>query len=91
MRRFPEIVPDSPDSPGAEISRSAHEWLPNKWAGSVFMAVGMKDPVLDPPVMQALRENIRNCPEPYEHTEVGHFVQEWGEKIARKTLSNFDR
>ena len=53
------------------------------------MAIGMKDPVLGPPVMQALRNDIRNCPEPYEHSEAGHFVQEWGEEIAREAISAF--
>ena len=90
VRRFPEIVPDRPDAPGAELSRRAREWLRNKWTGPVFMAVGLKDPVLGPPVMQALRNDIRNCPEPYEHSEAGHFVQEWGEEIARKALAAFD-
>ena len=54
------------------------------------MAIGMKDPVLGPPVMQALRNDIRSCPEPYEHSEAGHFVQEWGEEIARKAIAAFD-
>ena len=90
VRRFPEMVPDRPDAPGAELSRRAREWLRNKWTGQVFMAVGMKDPVLGPPVMQALHNDIRNCPEAYEHSEAGHFVQEWGEEIARKALAAFD-
>ena len=90
VRRFPEIVPDRPDAPGAELSRKAREWLRSTWKGSVFMAIGMKDPVLGPPVMQALRNDIRNCPEPYEHSEAGHFVQEWGEEIAREAISAFD-
>ena len=50
----------------------------------------MKDPVLGPPVMQVLRNDIRNCPEPYEHYEAGHFVQEWGEEIAKKALKDFE-
>jgi haloalkane dehalogenase len=90
VRRFPEMVPHRQDSPGAELSRRAREWLRTKWKGSVFMAVGMKDPVLGPPVMQALRNDIRNCPEPYEHPNAGHFVQEWGEEIARKAITAFD-
>ena len=90
VRRFPEIVPDHPDAPGAELSRRAREWLRNKWEGSVFMAIGMKDPVLGPPVMQVLRNNIRNCPEPYEHSDAGHFVQEWGEKIAKEAITAFN-
>ncbi len=90
VRRFPEIVPDAPDAPGAELSRRAREWLRNRWAGLVFMAIGMKDPVLGPPVMQTLRSDIRGCPEPYEVAEAGHFVPEWGEQIARRALAAFD-
>ena len=90
VRRFPEIVPDRPDAPGAELSREARDWLRNKWTGPVFIAVGIKDPVLGPPVMQILCNDIRNCPEPYEHPEAGHFVQEWGEEIAIKALAAFN-
>jgi haloalkane dehalogenase len=89
VRRFPDIVPDRKDAPGAELSRRAREWLRNKWEGPVFMAIGMKDPVLGPPVMQVLRNDIRNCPDPYEHPNAGHFVQEWGDEIARKAIATF--
>ncbi len=89
VRRFPEMVPDRPDAPGAALSRGAREWLQTSWTGPVFMAVGMKDPVLGPPVMGALRKYITDCPEPYEHAEAGHFVQEWGEDVARKALAAF--
>lgn len=54
------------------------------------MAIGMKDPVLGPPVMHALRKTIRGCPAAYEHAEAGHFVQEWGEDIARRALDALD-
>ena len=91
VRRFPEIVPDRMNAPRAALSRNAREWLRDKWTGQVFMAVGIKDPVLGPPVMQALRNDIQNCGKPYEHPEAGHFVQEWGEEIARKALSAFNR
>ena len=90
VRRFPELVPDRPEAPGAELSRAAREWLRHKWSGRSFMAIGMKDPVLGPPVMQMLHSDIRNCPEPYEHSEAGHFVQEWGEDIASKALAVFE-
>jgi hypothetical protein len=49
----------------------------------------MKDPVLGPPVMAALRQTIRGCPAPLEIPEGGHFVQEWGEEIARVALRAF--
>ncbi len=87
VRRFPEMVPDRPDAPGAELSRAARDWLRTRWTGPVFMAVGMKDPVLGPPVMAVLRRVIAGCPNPYEHAEAGHFAQEWGEDIAARALA----
>ena len=86
VRRFPNIVPDNPDAEGAEVSRRAREWLKTRWTGGVFMAVGMKDPVLGPPVMRGLRKIIKGCPDPYEVEDGGHFLQEWGEGVARKAL-----
>jgi pimeloyl-ACP methyl ester carboxylesterase len=89
VRRFPNLVPDRHDADGAEISRRARSWWQNQWAGQTFMAIGMQDPVLGPPVMQTLRKLIRGCPAPYEHAEAGHFAQEWGDDIARRALSAF--
>ena len=90
VRRFPNLVPDHPDAPGALVSRNAREWLRNRWNGRTFMAVGMQDPVLGPPVMRALQQEIRGCPEPHELADAGHFVQEWGEEVARKALEAWD-
>jgi haloalkane dehalogenase len=87
VRRFPQLVPDRPDAPGADLSRKAREWWNRAWHGETFMAIGAKDPVLGPPVMNALRKVIRNCPEPYVHPEGGHFLQEWGEDIADRALA----
>jgi pimeloyl-ACP methyl ester carboxylesterase len=89
VRRFPAMVPDHPKAQGAEISRRAREWLKTAWAGESFMAIGMQDPVLGPPVMKGLRKIIQGCPEPLEIADAGHFVQEWGEEIARKALEAF--
>ncbi len=89
VRRFPNLVPDRPDAPGAALSRRARDWWRNAWQGEAFMAIGAKDPVLGPPVMQALRKIIRNCPEPYIHAEGGHFLQEWGDEIAAEALKKW--
>jgi len=89
VRRFPELVPTSPDMEGADIGRKAVEFFRNDWQGGSFMAIGMQDPVLGPPVMQALRKIIRHCPPPLEITEAGHFVQEWGAPVARAALAYF--
>lgn len=90
VRRFPELVPDGTDAPGAALSRRARAWLGSHWKGPIFMAVGVRDPVLGPPVMERLRNHIRNCPEPFVQSEAGHFVPEWGEETALKALAAFD-
>jgi len=89
IRRFPQLVPTSYDAPGAEISRRARDWFQDKWNGESFMAVGMQDPVLGPPMMEILRGMIPRCPKPMEIKDAGHFVQEWGEIIAKKALEAF--
>ena len=89
VRRFPNLVPDRPDAPGAALSRMARDWWQNGWKGESFMAIGAKDPVLGPPVMQELRKIIRNCPAPYVHAEGGHFLQEWGDDVASKALKQW--
>ena len=89
VRRFPQLVPDRPDAPGAALSRRAREWWSSDWRGASCMAIGMQDPVLGPPVMHALRRHIRGCPEPIEVAAAGHFVPEWGGPIAAQALTMF--
>lgn len=89
LRAFPPMVPEFADSPGAEVSRRARDFWRDDWQGRSFMAVGVQDPVLGPPVMQALRAQIRGCPEPLVLPQAGHFVQEHGEEIARQAVGYF--
>jgi haloalkane dehalogenase len=86
VRRFPNLVPDSPDAEGAALSRRARDWFRTEWTGKTFLAVGMKDPVLGPPAMRHLARQVRGCPPPYEVAEGGHFLQEWGGEVARRAL-----
>ena len=89
VRRFPELVPEHPDDPGAELSRQARTWLAQEWAGASFFAVGARDPVLGRPAMRYLQRFVRNSPEPLVLSEAGHFVQEWGEEVAAAALRAF--
>ena len=89
VRRFPEMVMVTPDMEGVDVSIRAREWWSNEWSGESFMAVGMQDPVLGPQQMENLRQTIRDCPEAMQVAEGGHFVQEWGESIAREALKAF--
>ena len=87
VRRFPNLVPEFPDSDGAAIERAARDFWRNAWRGQSVMAIGMTDPVLGPPVMRALRNDIRGCPPPLEFAAAGHFVQEWGDQVAPAALA----
>ncbi len=89
IRRFPDLVPTTFDAPGAETSRKARDWFQNEWSGDSFMAIGMQDPILGPSVMRKLRKMIPRCPEPLKIKEAGHFVQEWGDIVAKKALEAF--
>ncbi|MBA3880738.1 MAG: haloalkane dehalogenase [Sphingobium sp.] len=86
---FPALVPIEPDMAGADYGRAASTWWSTEWNGPTFMAVGDADPVLGPPQMAVLRKQIKGCPEPMMIAGGGHFVQEWGEEIARAALESF--
>ena len=86
---FPQLVMVEPDMGGVEESRRAARFLAEEWAGQTFMAIGMQDPVLGPSVMHKLRRVIRDCSEPLEIPEGGHFLQENGERVARAALEYF--
>ena len=98
VRRFPELVmlkgaKDEELTPlssqGVETSLAARKFWSEDWSGESFMAIGMQDPVLGPPAMHFLKSLIKNCPEPLEIAEAGHFVQEWGGPIAEAALKKF--
>ena len=89
LRAFPPMVPDRPDADGAAVSRHAREFLATRWSGKTMMAIGAQDPVLGVHVMRALREGIKDCPEPMVIEQAGHFVQEHGEAIAQAAVGYF--
>jgi pimeloyl-ACP methyl ester carboxylesterase len=89
VRRFPALVPVLPDMEGVAESIRAAEFLRERWNGATFMAIGMQDPVLGPPVMGALSRVIRGCPPPLEIPQAGHFVQEHGREVAEAALRAF--
>jgi haloalkane dehalogenase/tRNA(adenine34) deaminase len=89
VRAFPNLVPDREDAPGAASSREAGRFWSERWSGESFMAIGMQDPVLGEVPMRSLARRIRGCPPPMEVADGGHFVQEWGEPVARAALAQF--
>lgn len=98
VRRFPELVMlrekgadalTAASAEGVETSLLARQFWSEQWTGESFMAIGMQDPVLGPPVMYALSKMIRGCPAPLEIAEGGHFLQEWGAPLAAAALEHF--
>ena len=85
VRTFPALVPTSRDMDGVEVSRAAMNWWATEFDGHSFMAIGESDPVLAS-VMPSIHERINGCPEPLRMAEAGHFVQEWGDVVARAAL-----
>ena len=88
VRKFPKIVAN-PDPVCIDYSPRAFSFWANDWDGESFMAIGMKDEMLGPPVMQFMRSTIKNCPAPLEVPEAGHFVQEFGDWVAAEALKQF--
>ncbi len=89
LRAFPARVPEQPTDDGAALSREAAAFWRDRWQGRSLMAVGMQDPVLGLPVMQALHAMIRGCPPPWRIEAAGHFVQEHGQAIAERAVRHF--
>jgi tRNA(adenine34) deaminase len=85
------MVPESPEADGAAVSRQARDFWSRDWSGQSLMAIGAQDPVLGEPVMRSLQQLIRGCPEPVVLQQVGHFVPEEGEAIARQAVGYFRR
>ncbi len=90
VRRFPELVMTSPDMEGVSVSKRALKFWKN-FNGQSFMAIGKQDPVLGVGAMEWLRANIKGCPIAMIVDEGGHFLQEWGQPIARSALDHFSQ
>ena len=86
-RTFPELAMVEPQMEGVTEARAALRFWAEEWSGSSFMAIGVNDP--DVEAMHALRRQIRGCPEPLVVPTASHFVQEWGEPVAKAALHAF--
>lgn len=90
VRKFPHLIAQTMDAPGVDTTQRAAQFWSTGWDGDSFMAIGMRDKMLGPNVMNFLRTVIRGCPEPLEIPDGGHFVQEAaGALIADRALAHF--
>jgi pimeloyl-ACP methyl ester carboxylesterase len=87
VRTFPALVPTDPAMDGVEGSRQAMSWWKDEFAGRSFMAIGIQDRILGADVMERVHGVLGGCPEPMRVEDAGHFVQEWGEPVAREALA----
>ena len=85
-RKFPRLVPTSPDDPAAPANRAAWEKL-GKWRKPVLTIFGAGDPILGR-ADKWLHQHIPGTQgQPHKRVWGGHFVQEdAGEEIARRTI-----
>jgi haloalkane dehalogenase len=93
VRRFPNLVMTSPEMEGVEVSKASLEFYATSdvfKAEDVFMACGMRDPVLGPRVMERLAEVWKNGCYYAEIQEGGHFLQEWGGEVAKLAIQVFE-
>lgn len=86
-RTFPDLAMVEPDMDGVAEARAALTFWTREWSGTSFMAIGANDP--DVSAIQAMRHQIRGCPEPLVLDKVGHFVPEAGEAVAQAALRSF--
>ena len=87
VRRFPALVPTSPQDPAAPANRRAWEAL-GRWDKPFLTLFGAGDPILgraDTP----LQEHVPGAQgQPHDRVRGGHFVQEdSGAEIARRVLA----
>ena len=94
VRRFPNLVMIREDMEGVDVSKKSLQMYKTEdlfRRNDVFMACEMKDPVLGPPVMESLARVWKNGCFYTEIADAGHFVQEWGDHVARLAIATFEK
>ena len=92
VRRFPQMIMIQEDMPGVEVSRESRRFFENNDTfreEDVFVACGMLDPILGPH-MKSLASVFKNGCYYTEIEEASHFVQEWGDRVAKLAIQVFE-
>lgn len=93
VRRFPNMVMVERNMPGVQVAEESLAFYGScdKFRSEdIFMACGPEDPVLGPAVMKALSKVWKNGCHFAEIPGAGHFVQEWGDQVARMAIEVFE-
>ena len=91
VRRFPQMIMIEENMPGVDISKKSRHFFETTdtyLQKDVFVACGMQDPILGPH-MKSLASVFKNGCYYAEIEEASHFVQEWGEEVAKLAIRIF--
>lgn len=90
-RRFPFLVMTERHMEGVDLSRRAAQWWRSDWQGDSFMAVGERDTLIPPSLMEKMHGILGIRRPALMLPEAGHFVQEThGAEVARAALAAWD-
>lgn len=91
-RRFPNMIMLTENMPGMQVSQESQNFYETTDAFShadIFMACGPQDPLLGPKMMPLARMWKNGCY--YAEIEgASHFVQEWGDEVAKLAIQVFE-
>ena len=94
VRRFPQMVMLKDNMPGVEVSKQSRHFFETTddtfhSAADVVVVCGMQDPILAPQ-MKRLAQVFKHGCYYAEIEEASHFVQEWGQQVARMAIQVFE-
>lgn len=92
MRRFPQMIMVENEMPGVQISRESRNYFESTdifRPEDVLVVCGMKDPILGPH-MKTLARIFKNGCYYTEFKDASHFVQEWGDQVAKMAIQLFE-
>ena len=92
VRRFPQMIMVEEDMTGVEISKKSRLFFENNDTfrqQDVVVVCGVQDTILGPH-MKSLAGVFKNGCYYAEIEEASHFVQEWGERVAKLAVQVFE-
>lgn len=94
VRRFPQMIMLKEDMPGVEVSKQSRQFFEttNNFpsAADVVLVCGIQEPILGPQMKTLAKVSKHGCCYT-EIVEASHFVQEWGEQVARMAIQVFEK
>ncbi|OQN95072.1 hypothetical protein B0A48_18907, partial [Cryoendolithus antarcticus] len=92
VRHFPQMIMIEEDMPGVEVSRDSRSFFETTdtfGKEAIFVACRVQDPILGPH-MKSLACMFKHGCYYAEIEEASHFVQEWGDQVAKLAIDVFE-